>query len=119
MGRLKQGINVVIGERLRELRKAKGLTQEQLAEQLETNSHYISSIERGGRGVGPGLLSRYCRFFGIKEEELSQFVRKEEDGYPPLVKMVIDELLELPDYEQARILADLKEKKEKAKRERS
>jgi transcriptional regulator with XRE-family HTH domain len=117
MGELKQGMNMLIGERLRELRKARGLTQEQLAEELGTNPHYISSIERGGRGLGPDLLARYCKFFGIKEEELSQLVRKKEAGYPPLIKMVIDELLELPDYEQARILADLKEKKEKARQE--
>lgn len=119
MGGLKQEVNILIGERLRELRKARMLTQEQLSEALGTNSHYISSIERGERGVGPDLLARYCRFFGIQEKEFSQILRKKEAGFPPLIQMVIDELLELPEYEQARFLADLKEKKEKATRERS
>lgn len=119
MSGLKQEVNSLIGERLRELRKARRLTQEQLSVVLETNPHYISSIERGERGVGPDLLSRYCRFFEIPEEEFSRLVRKKESGYPPLLKMVIDELLELPEYEHARILADLKEKKDKSDRERS
>jgi len=112
---LKQGINIQLGEKLRELRKSRKLTQEQLAGELDTNPNYISAIERGDRGAGPEIISRYCNFFGISEADLSPFLQRKDAGYPPLVKMVIDELLEMPDYEQARFLADLKERKEKRK----
>jgi len=115
MNGLKQGINIQLGEKLRELRKSRKLTQEQLAGELDTNPNYISAIERGERGAGSEIISRYCNFFGIREADLSQFLQRKDAGYPPLVKMVIDELLEMPDYEQARLLADLKERKEKRK----
>lgn len=118
MNGLKQEMNMLLGEKLRELRKEHGLTQEKLAGELDTNPNYISSIERGERGVGSDLMSRYCNFFGIKEKDLTHLMQKRENGYPPLIKMVIDELLDIPDYEQARFLADLKERKEKLKKEK-
>ena len=116
MSGFKHEMNLLMGEKLKELRRKRGLTQNQLASELDTNPTYISSIERGERGVGPELLSRYCNFLSIKEEELTRFQQKEEEtGYPPLIKMLIDELLDLQDYEQARLLADLKERKTKTK----
>lgn len=103
-----------LGVELRKLRKAKRMTQAQLAEALETNENYVSAIERGACGVGPDVLGRYCEFFGIKEEDLAKLIPKKEGGdYPPLVQMIIEELLEMPDSKRARFLAELKAEKEK------
>ncbi|HVO21153.1 MAG TPA: helix-turn-helix transcriptional regulator [Anaeromyxobacter sp.] len=38
-----------LGERVREHRRAKGLTQESLAQALDLSVAYVSLIERGGR----------------------------------------------------------------------
>lgn len=38
---------VLLGERIRELRKAKGLTQEQLAELVEVEQKHVSRLELG------------------------------------------------------------------------
>jgi len=103
-----------LGTELRRLRKLKMLTQIQLAEALDTNENYISAIERGACGVGPDVLGRYCEFFGVSQDDLAKVLPKKEGGdYPPLVQIIIDELLELPESEQALWLSDLKAKKEK------
>jgi transcriptional regulator with XRE-family HTH domain len=39
----------LLGQWVKRLRRLKGYTQEQLAERIDINSHYLSSIERGGR----------------------------------------------------------------------
>lgn len=40
--------NVLFGDRLRELRKAKGLTQKDLADKVKIDFTYLSKIETGG-----------------------------------------------------------------------
>jgi transcriptional regulator with XRE-family HTH domain len=43
---------VAFGARVRELRLAKGLSQEELAERAGLHRTYLSSLERGQRNVG-------------------------------------------------------------------
>ncbi|MBT2232288.1 helix-turn-helix domain-containing protein [Nonomuraea sp. NEAU-A123] len=43
---------VAFGNRIRELREAKGLSQEKLADLASIHRTYISSVERGQRNVG-------------------------------------------------------------------
>jgi len=44
-------IRIKIGLRIRELRKAKGLSQEQLALKAEIDRTYMASVENGKRNV--------------------------------------------------------------------
>ena len=44
-----------LGLRIRELRKAQGLTQEQLAEKAEISYKYLGEIERGE--INPGIIN--------------------------------------------------------------
>lgn len=41
----------VVGDRIRELRKAEGLTQEQLSERTSLSSSYLGEIERGKTNI--------------------------------------------------------------------
>lgn len=47
-----------MGKRIQGLRKAKGLTQEQLAEELDISTNYLSNIERGQDICSTSLLLR-------------------------------------------------------------
>ena len=44
-------LKVALGERVREVRHARGLTQEGLAEQLGVTPRYLAGIERGERNL--------------------------------------------------------------------
>ena len=54
---IRKEVNKMVGDKLRELRESRDLTQEQLAAGLGTDPHYISSLENGKRGIGPDQFS--------------------------------------------------------------
>lgn len=57
-----------IGNRLRELREAQGLTTTQLAEMCGMSHSTISKVENGRWSVSLDLLSRVCEALGAKVE---------------------------------------------------
>lgn len=74
---IKDRISKIEGANLRRLREDRGWTQEQLAEKAETNTKHISPIERGKRGIGVDLMTRFCSVFGVDELEF----RKEGSAF--------------------------------------
>ena len=62
-----------LGNRLREIRKKKGLTQEQLAALVDMEGPNISRIERGA--VNPGAMTLYLlsQGLGVHLKELLNF----------------------------------------------
>ena len=63
--------------RLEELRKAKGIKQEELAEVLEVSRQTIGSLENGRYNPSILLAFRISRYFGMPIEEI--FVYEEEE----------------------------------------
>ncbi len=64
--------------RLEELRKKAGLTQEMLAEKLEVSRQTIGSLEAGRYNPSIQLAFKLARFFKVTIEEL--FLYEEEDS---------------------------------------
>ena len=54
-----------IGKRLRELRTAKGLSQEKFSFECELDRTYIASIEQGRRNVSINNIEKIAKAFGI------------------------------------------------------
>lgn len=54
-----------LGERVREQRRSRGLTQEALAEALQLSVAYVSLIERGGRNPPYTTVVAIARALGI------------------------------------------------------
>jgi len=84
----------LFGNRLRILRKAKGLSQEALAEMADTHSTYIGVIERGEQSPTLETIGKIARALDIKIKEFFLFpfeedVAKEEE----LAMMEIAQLL--------------------------
>ncbi|XID92298.1 helix-turn-helix domain-containing protein [Paenibacillaceae bacterium WGS1546] len=63
----------LIGARVRSIRKAKGLTQEQLAELASTSHSYIGDLERGERNVTLQSLQKISDALGVSFFELFQY----------------------------------------------
>ena len=62
--------------RLEELRKARGLRQEELAEALEVSRQTIGSLENGRYNPSILLAFKLSRYFGVPIEEI--FIYEEE-----------------------------------------
>ena len=62
--------------RLEELRKARGLRQEELADTLEVSRQTIGSLENGRYNPSILLAFRIARYFGMSIEEI--FIYEEE-----------------------------------------
>ena len=61
---------VLIGERLKKARLAKGFTQEQIAEKLDLSVAFLSRVERGNAHINLTRLSQLCSIYGISEGEI-------------------------------------------------
>lgn len=66
-------IRARFGERLRSLRKRRGLTQVELADYLGLRRTYVSDLERGKRNVSLLTIEIIARGFGLS---VSQLLRK-------------------------------------------
>ena len=66
----KQKILLKFGNRVRDLRKAKGLSQEAFASLCGLDRTYISGIERGVRNVSLANISLVANALGISLAEL-------------------------------------------------
>jgi transcriptional regulator with XRE-family HTH domain len=74
------------GERVRDLREARGVTQKQMAEALGVSAAYLSALEHGKRGA-PGwvLLQKIVGYFNIIWDEAEDLQRLAESSHPRVV----------------------------------
>ena len=59
-----------MGERVKELRKALGLSGEKFGEKIGVTRSAISDIERGRKGLSDSNILAICREFNVNEEWL-------------------------------------------------
>jgi transcriptional regulator with XRE-family HTH domain len=65
------------GARVRSLRTALGLSQEQVAERADLHWVYVSGIERGRRNPGLNTIGKLARALGVTPDALLR-----DDGMP-------------------------------------
>ncbi len=63
----------LIGERIRLIRKQKGITQEELAEKAQLMYQYISGVERGSRNISIDSLERIIDALEIETSQIFVF----------------------------------------------
>ncbi len=73
-------ILVTIGHNLKNARISKGYTQEQMAEQLNVSSKFISMIERGCSGLSITNLTNICKILDIEPNSLFNSVLNYTDS---------------------------------------
>jgi transcriptional regulator with XRE-family HTH domain len=67
----------VLGERIREMRKVKGLTQEDLAHESDIDRSYIGGVERGERNLSFDKLCQIARALGCDVAALTEGLPEE------------------------------------------
>ena len=60
----------IIGERIKKARKAKKMTQEDLAEKMDVSIAFLSRIERGTSQINLKRLSQVCNILDVTEGEI-------------------------------------------------
>ena len=63
-------VAVRFGNKLREVRKAKGLTQEGLADAARLSRNYVNDVERGRRNVTIATVESLARALGVRMADL-------------------------------------------------
>jgi transcriptional regulator with XRE-family HTH domain len=67
-----------LGRRLQRLRRLRGLTQEQLAERIDINPKYLSSVERGEENPTLDLFLRLAEGLQVELPALFQYAQEGE-----------------------------------------
>lgn len=72
MGKRKesQELRALFAANLRNLRQARGISQERLAELADLHRTYISSVERGARNISIDNIARLAKAFDVSPEKL-------------------------------------------------
>ena len=63
----------LFGDRLRELRKAAGMKQQELANLLEVTTTQVSDMERGNTTTSMARLYQLCEYFHVSADYLLGF----------------------------------------------
>jgi len=71
---------VRFGKRVRDLRTANGLSQEDLAERCDLDRTYISGIERGRRNVGLRNVAAIAASLGVSLAQLFEGVTVDDQS---------------------------------------
>ena len=71
----------IIGKRIKEARKKKGLTQEKLVEQMDVSIAYLSKVETGKIHINLERLSQICNILDITEGEILNGVSNNSEKY--------------------------------------
>lgn len=70
-----------IGKKLKELRKKKGLSQEELAESASINLRTIQRIENNENEPRGNTLNQICKVLDVNAEEILDYGKQTDNGY--------------------------------------
>ena len=79
MKKIKDPDSILIGRRIRSLRTAKGLTQQQLGHQADVDYKFIGEIERGNMNPSFKVLVKIAKVLDIDLPEILRFEQEISD----------------------------------------
>jgi len=74
-----ENTKVLLGARIKEIRKARGLTQEQLAEMIDVEQKHVSRIESGKNFPSIDLLEKMAAALNVPLMGFFDFLHLEEE----------------------------------------
>lgn len=94
----------VIGQRLKQARLSKNMTQEDLAEQLEISVAFLSRVERGNSHINLKRLTQVCKLLDVDEGYILNGVSSTSENY---LSKEFSELLKKCTPEKQRLIYDI------------
>lgn len=74
------------GQKMREMRAARGVTQKEMASALGVSAAYLSALERGHRGAPSwAFLQKVIGYFNVIWDDAEELVRIAESSHPRVV----------------------------------
>jgi transcriptional regulator with XRE-family HTH domain len=100
-----------LGKKLAALRKARGLTQQQLADALGASQSVVAYYERRAENPSLEVLQKLATFYGVSVSELltegMNVEPRKRLGRPSALEERVERVRRLPRSEQARIIDTL------------
>jgi HTH-type transcriptional regulator/antitoxin HipB len=95
--RARDAFLATLGERVRDVRKAAGLTQKQLAEAVGVAPSYVTTVETGGQNLTVWSLAKLAEALGMDISRFFPALNGSLGGYSPAgvegIKSVLDRLV--------------------------
>ncbi|RDV13819.1 XRE family transcriptional regulator [Pontibacter diazotrophicus] len=85
-----------IGTKIREIRKKKGLAQEELAEASKVNLRTIQRIEKNESEPRGKTLNLICEALGISAEDILDYGKQEDKSYLMLLHLSVISFIAIP-----------------------
>ncbi len=82
---------------IRELRLARGLSQQELADRAEISASLLSRIESLEKGASPEVLGRLCEVLGCRPEDVLVAPARSPGGQPKVARNELSQLLLSPE----------------------
>ncbi|OMD12609.1 helix-turn-helix transcriptional regulator [Paenibacillus sp. FSL E2-0274] len=81
-----------VGDRIRHIRKEKGLSQEQLAERAGLHNNYVGQVERGEKNLTIETLEKIVSGLDISLEEMFRFLdpMEQQDVLGEIVRLLTE-----------------------------
>ncbi|HLI10169.1 MAG TPA: helix-turn-helix transcriptional regulator [Alphaproteobacteria bacterium] len=111
------------GERVRQLRRQRGVTLRRMAQDLAISAAYLSALEHGRRGrPSSGLVHQICTYFGLFWDDAEALERLARLSHPrvmvdttglsaaktELANLLAERIRELPDTDAAELITRLR-----------
>src|SRR5262245_40081832 len=84
-----------IGEALRLIRVLNGLTQKELAAEIELSDSYVSEVERGNREPSLTVIRKYADHFALPVSSIMLFAETVSENEGGVRGVISDKLLEI------------------------
>lgn len=97
---------ILLGRRIRNLRQAKGWTQQELGEYADMNYKFLGEIERGQQNPSFNVMMKIAKALGVEMAELFRF-RHEIINRQEIEKRINQIVRTLPDDNLRQLLAVL------------
>ncbi|MDR2941432.1 MAG: helix-turn-helix domain-containing protein [Treponema sp.] len=86
------GIRDILAANLKEFRRKKGMTQEELAEKANVSTHYIAMIETCKKYPKPKMLEHIAQTLEIEPYKLFRVVSDPNDPFERLHQAIITDM---------------------------